>query len=95
MDLNIAYSNIERINSILIFENINNDIVHMNNLLYKKFNKKIVLKNNFIKHNENNFDYKKYSKIDMEIINKNLDLIKNLEVYNYIIQMSIEKRFKL
>jgi hypothetical protein len=95
MDLNIAYSNIERINCILIFENINNDIVHMKNLLNKKFNKKIVLKNNFIKHNKNNFDYEKYIKKDMKIINKNLDLIKDLEVYNYIIKMSIEKRFKL
>ena len=95
MDLDITYSNIQKINCILIFEKIDDDIVHLNNLLNKKFKKKINLKDTSIKNNKNTFNYKEYADKDMQIINENIDLIKDIEIYNYICNLSIDERFRL
>jgi hypothetical protein len=93
MDLNIAYNNINIINCILVFENIKKELDLMNNLLNKKFNKNIDIE--IINENETKFNYKIFREKDIEVINKDLDLIQDTKIYEFVNNMDIKDRFKI
>lgn len=85
--------NINEINCILIMEKINTDLIELNKILNIKYNKNINLK--LLKVNSN----KKYSyslQFDMIFLEKYVKYFKeDLELYNYILSLPIDKRFKI
>jgi hypothetical protein len=93
MDLNTTYDNIKKINCILVFENIKTELDLMNNLFNKKFNKNINIE--IINENETKFNYKIFRKEDIKIINEKLDLIPDIKIYEFVINMDIKDRFKI
>jgi hypothetical protein len=74
-------------------EQINTDLVELNKILNIKYNKNINL--NLLKVNTN----KKYPinlQLDMIFLEKYIEYFReDLELYNYIFSLPIEKRFKI
>jgi hypothetical protein len=89
-----AINNLKNINCILIMENIDEDIILLNDYLNNKFNKNIKMNNTII--NKNNIEeYKKYYKNDYEFLLKySYKFNDDIKLYNYIKDLSIDKRFK-
>jgi dTDP-glucose 4,6-dehydratase len=93
MNFDIAYNNISKMNCVLVFENIITELELMNDLLDNKFNKQIDIE--IIKENETKFNYKIYKEKDIRIINRHLDLIPDIKIYDYVKNMSVGERFKI
>ena len=94
LDVNIAKYNISNnINCIMIFENFENDLKSLNNLLNTKYNVNIAMEN--VKINENKINYSEWVDNDIAKINEHLHLIEDIELYNYAINLDKDVRFKL
>lgn len=81
MELDIAFDNIKNINCILVFENIKTDLEQMNLLLNDKFNLNIKIEN--IIENETKINYNLFKEKDIGVINKHLDLIQDIKIYEF------------
>lgn len=86
-------NNINEINCILIMENIKNDVVKLNEILNKKYNKNIKLE--LYNLNSNN-KYSKTIQFDIIFLEKYSEYFKeDIDIYNYVNSLPIEKRFKI
>ena len=84
-----AKRNVDNTNCIIIFENIDNDLKTLNKFLNHKYNSDFKMTN--IVSNANNITY---DIDDLKYVNDNLNLIADMEIYNYIINLDVQKRFK-
>jgi len=84
---------INELNCILIMENIKNDVVKLNEILNKKYNKNI----NLELHNINsNNKYSKTIQFDIIFLEKYSKYFKeDIDIYKYLQSLPIEKRFKI
>lgn len=89
LDVNLAKENIQKINYILILETFNDDLISLNELLNNKYNIKIEMEN--IINNENIINYKDFKNKDLEIINKYINLIEDIEIYEFIVNIKNNK----
>lgn len=85
-----AIENLKKINCILIFEKFEKDLILLNNTLNIKYNKNIKINN--CNKNINHNLYKNYE--DIQIINQYTDYIIDLKIYEIIINMTDDERFK-
>ena len=84
---------INEFNCILVMENINTELEILNNLLNKKYRKNINLK---LLNMNNNKKYNNSLQFDMIYLEKYEQYFKkDIELYNYILSLPIDKRFKL
>ena len=94
IDIKEIEREIDKINCIVIYEKIEDDLKMLNNILNEKYNKnsKIKMEN----RNSNKENYKENYDLDINVLNKYTKYFMNdIEVYNYILSLSLEKRFKL
>ena len=88
-----SINNINEMNCILIMENIKDDVVKLNEILNKKYNKNIKLE--LCNLNSNN-RYSKTIQFDLIFLEKYSEYFKeDIDIYNYVISLPIEKRFKI
>jgi len=92
-NINGAINNLKNINSIIIFEKFEDDLKLLNNLLNKKYNLNIVIEN--LKINENKINYKEWKNKDIQKIVKYIDLIKDMQIYEYVNNLNDNERFKI
>jgi hypothetical protein len=95
MDIDICKKNINEINCIIVLENIENELKELNNILNSKYNRNDLFLN--IKNiNKNKINYKEFFDLDINILKKyNSIFMKEIQVYNYILSIPINKRFHL
>lgn len=91
-DILIAKDNLDKIDCILLLESIEEDIVILNAIL----NKRTTTNNNIniIKKNVNIDNYKDNKTKDVDILLKYIHLIKDMEIYGIIKDMTIDERIK-
>lgn len=92
-NINDAINNLKNINSIIIFEKFEDDFKLFINLLNKKYNLNIVIEN--LKINKNIINYKEWKNKDIEKIVKYIDLIKDMQIYEYVNNLNDNERFKI
>jgi hypothetical protein len=85
--------NINEINCIIVMENINTDLIELNKILNKKYNKNINIELTKVNSNKK---YSEFLQFDIIFLEKFIEYFKqDIELYNYIVSLPIEKRFKL
>lgn len=92
-DMDVAKENLKFINCILLFEKFNEELEYFNNFLNNKYNISITIENKEI--NKRVTDYEEHMDKDLEIIYKHKELIKDIELYDMIVNMPLSERFKL
>ena len=88
-----AIENIDKINCVLIMENINEDLELFNEILNKKYKNDYKLE---LGKNNTNDMYKNNIETDMILLEKYKDHFDiDIKIYDYILSLPINKRFKI
>jgi hypothetical protein len=88
-----AIENINKINCILILENIDDDIKKLNEILNKKYNCNYSI--NKVKNNINKKKPINILELDKIHARKYSNLIEDIKLYNYILNLPKSQRFKI